>query len=201
MRVPDQADTLPLDVQALARLRDREDVLPDRVARAGVVQADARVSGPAGRGRRGTRACRRGSSSPSSAPRRRRSSRSSGCRCPRVTTRSWLPARHTSTTSETSSVQSSGWAPYPTMSPRHQTWSGSWLPTSASTACSAGRLLWMSEMTATRMGVSRQESASHGRGWNAATGRCSLPSLRAYGQRGPPSSVNRSSTVFVTPPW
>src|SRR5687767_8263210 len=68
------------------------------------------------------------------------------------TTRSWLPARHTSTTSETTSAQSSGWAPYPTTSPRHQTCSGSWLPTSASTAFRAGRLLWMSEMTATRMG-------------------------------------------------
>ena len=41
MRVPDQADALPLDVEALARLRDREHVLPDRVARAGVVEADA----------------------------------------------------------------------------------------------------------------------------------------------------------------
>src|SRR4051812_49311873 len=38
------------------------------------------------------------------------------------------------------------------MSPRHQTSSGSWPPTSASTASSAGRLLWMSDMTATRTG-------------------------------------------------
>ena len=43
MGVADQADALLLHVEALARLGDREHVLPDRVARAGVVQADARA--------------------------------------------------------------------------------------------------------------------------------------------------------------
>src|SRR6266511_446240 len=38
------------------------------------------------------------------------------------------------------------------MSPRHQTSSGSCRPRSASAASSAGRLLWTSDMTATRKG-------------------------------------------------
>src|SRR5881392_4213065 len=67
------------------------------------------------------------------------------------TARSWLPTRQSAQRSATRVAHSSGCAPYPTTSPRHQSSSGSAPSTSASTASSAGRFAWMSLMNASRM--------------------------------------------------
>ena len=88
-----------------------EHVLPDRVARAGVVEAELApgVGGPQAAQvveRLGSR-CAPGSSG----RRLRRWRRNRRCRCAPVTTRSWLPARQTSQRSRASATQPSGCRP------------------------------------------------------------------------------------------
>ena len=68
------------------------------------------------------------------------------------TARSWLPASFAVQLSQTSSTHPSGWAPYPTTSPRHHVSSTRGLEMSASTASRAGSLAWMSLRTASRIG-------------------------------------------------
>ncbi len=80
MRVADRADARGHRVHALLGLPGGEHVLPDRVARAGVVDGRLALGGRRARGRAGTRAPRRRSSRASSAPRPRRRRRSRRCR-------------------------------------------------------------------------------------------------------------------------
>ena len=117
VRVADQADTLLLlDVEALAAWVDRE-TTPTRSRGARVVEADAGGLARGSEARRNSR-CRRGTdvaAGPGAAG--RGSSRSSDVDVARGPPGRGRPARQPSTTSETISVQSSGSAPYPTMSP------------------------------------------------------------------------------------
>ena len=147
---PDRAHAGLHDLHALAGLPLGEHVLPDRVARAGVEQADlAAVGGGRQPGEELERL--RGDVLPGPPRGLRGVVEKSEMSIAPVTTRSWLPARTRSHRSRASATQPSGSAPYPTRSPRHQVSSTPVVSTSSSTARSAGRLPWTSESRAMRI--------------------------------------------------
>ncbi len=112
-----------------------------------------------------------------------------------VTARSWFPTRLSSQRWETSFVHSSGWAPYPTTSPRHQRRSIPASSIAASTASSAGRLLWMSVRMATRISLRARHEGPRTRG--RIVGRWPDPGARD----GLSPQANRDGSASAPPPW
>ena len=154
VRVADEAHPARLDPDALGGLVGPEHVLPDRVARRGVVEGDLAPRRPGSRPSQELRSSPRSSPRGSSAPRPPRPGRRSRCRARPSAARSWLPTRQieqrsrderrrTRPAARRSRRRRRGTRPRSTPAPS----------ISARTASSAGRLEWMSLRIASAQGA------------------------------------------------
>ena len=199
---PMSADALGRGVEAQLGEQRAEDVLPDRVARAGVVEADALA-----RPRRGA-ATRSQSTVVGGEDLLRPARGERGAagelverRASPVTARSWLPARQTVgvLADERAAVVGVG-AVADDVAQAPQRRARRCASTSASTASRAWRLPWMSETIATCMGL-RGRAVGHGRATRTPA-RFPWPSLPRWSSRRPrPCSCGRATGSSRPRPW